>query len=235
MTDVIVQTSAVHQVRVGRAVVPRGLIGATVAPLALPPDDVVDALEAATIAKLENYLRRGVVYQSQEDEFLPIDVRDGRLQLSRFPVDKSQSITVTRTAPDGTETIVPATDYTLRAKHGILELNAYQRECCCNTRTFSRQGDSVTVEYVGGYDPLPAELADAVAGAVALRIKWLDDASSTTSVSFGSGEIKSIAADGVQISYDTSSLVSAQEGVPPELVPFAAVLDYYRAPLLGGI
>ena len=123
--------------------------------LGIPPgdttldDEITDGM-AATIAIVEAYLGRGVVFAAQLQLFEPVDSRNRRLMLFRFPVTEVREVTV-----DGT----PVTGWRLFKASGILQW----RDGCYFPHSCAAE-PIISVDYSGGYadDAWPPDLMDAI-------------------------------------------------------------------------
>jgi len=201
--------------------------------LGIPPgdtslDDEITDTMAATIAIVERYLGRGVVFGAEVQPFEPVDSRNPRLLLYRFPVSEVRSVTV-----DGQ----PVTGWRLFAASGILEWgfgcgHGAPWACCSHDPIIS-------VDYSGGYadDAWPADLMDAILRAFFARWRMTGDTGNTADMST-QGPITQIAVDGSSVMYGTPGVDAAEFGGkpwPPELQGVIAILEPYRQRVVTGV
>ena len=181
----------------------------------------------ATIAMIETYLGRGIKRETVIGErFEPIDTRDPKLFLWRFPVES-----VTEVRVEG----APVAGWRVYPRQGVLNMgrgSSMRGECC-------GEGALTEVDYIGGYadDAWPPDLVEAVMRAFYGR--W--------SVAFGAagnapspaGRVKSWTADGLSVSMTDPSIgMGSQEAgavIPPDLANVAAMLDAYRVRFVRGV
>lgn len=195
-------------------------------------DQQLTDLINATVAMIETYLGRGIAFARITQEFGPIETRDPRLFLSRYPVQQVHSVTVDGQAQ-------PADSYWLYPNTGILQWRA---GCGC-THFMSRacaRDVLALVDYEGGYpdDAWPPDLCEAVMRTFYAR--WAALASSAGSVPPAAGApVKAWTADGLSIQYDTATQPGlgelASSSIPADLLPVAAMLDGYRARRVPGV
>jgi len=179
----------------------------------------------ATIAMIETYLGRGIKRETVIGErFEPIDTRDPKLFLWRFPVES-----VTEVRVEG----APVAGWRVYPRQGVLNMGTGHYAHACN------DGPLTEVDYVGGYadDAWPPDLIEAVMRAFYGR--W--------SVAFGAagdapspaGRVKSWTADGLSVSMTDPSIgMGSQEAgavIPPDLANVAAMLDAYRVRFVRGV
>jgi len=201
--------------------------------LGIPPgdtsldDEITDAM-AATIAIVERYLGRGVVYANELQAFEPVDSRNPRLLLYRFPVTEVRTVTVDAQLVTGWR-LFPAS--------GILEWGMgcghYYPHGHCGPEPI------ISVDYSGGYqdDAWPADLMDAIMRAFFARWRATGDTGNTADMST-QGPITQIAVDGSSVMYGTPGVNAAEFGgqpFPPELQGVVAILEPYRQRVVTGV
>jgi len=198
--------------------------------LGIPPGDtsqdeeIQDAFETQ-IARVENFLGRGVVLADEVQPFEPVDTRNPRLMLYRFPVSEVRSVTV-----DG----AAITGWRVFHSSGILEWrNGYGPRGCYGAEPV------VSVDYTGGYpdDDWPADLMDAILQAFFVRWHATGDTGNTAEIS-GQGPIRSVSLDGSAVTWADHFATGAETGagpIPPELAGVAAILDRYRQRVVTGV
>jgi len=198
--------------------------------LGIPPadttldDEIMDGF-AATIAIIEAYLGRGVVFAAQVQAFEPVDSRNRRLLLFRFPVDTITSVTI-----DG----APVASWRVFPASGILELD----RSCHVTQCYGAE-PVVSVDYTGGYadDAWPADLMDAILRAFFARWHATGDTGNMADASTR-GAITNVSVDGSSVSYGEPGVNAAEFGGkpwPPELQGVVAILEPYRARSVTGV
>lgn len=182
-----------------------------------------------TLAVVENYLGRGVAFGSVVQAFEPVETRNRRLMLHRFPVALVRSVTV-----DG----VAVTGYRLFPASGILQFRedcgggGHMRGGCANEPI-------VLVDYDGGYldDAWPADLMDALMRAFFSR--WNATGATGSSAEITSqAPIRSVTVDGSSVTWGDFQASAEKHGggpVPNELLAVSAQLDPYRARLVTGV
>jgi hypothetical protein len=188
-------------------------------------DDEITAAFAATIAIVEGYLERGVVFAAQVQAFEPVETRNPRLMLFRFPVAEVRSVTVDGGAITGWR-VFPAS--------GILEW----RQGCAPRGCYGAE-PLVSVDYSGGYadDAWPEDLMDAIVRAFFARWHATGDTGNTADMS-SQGPIRSIGVDGSNVTWADHIGTAAQSGsgpIPAELLGVSAILDRYRARTVTGV
>lgn len=190
-------------------------------------DAAITAGLAATVAMIETYLGRGIAYGPQRQQFEPVETRNPKLMLWRFPIDTVESVTQDGGAVSG-----------WRALHsqGVLE---WGQGCGCYAPRYRCERDPlVVVNYTGGYpdDAWPADLLEAVMRAFYGR--WNATGGNIASTTNGA-PIRSWSADGLTVQYaDADVLLSdstAASTVPPDLMGVAAMLEPYRARYVSGV
>jgi hypothetical protein len=203
--------------------------------LGIPPgdttsDDEITSTMAATIAIVERYLGRGVVFGAEVQPFEPVDSRNARLMLYRFPVTEVRTVTV-----DGQ----PVTGWRVFPASGILEWRGGYGGgrgygyCGCGPEPI------ITVDYSGGYadDAWPADLMDAILRAFFARWHATGDTGNTADMST-QGPITQIAVDGSSVMYGTPGVDAAEFGGkdwPAELQSVIPILEPYRQRVVTGV
>ena len=189
-------------------------------------DAQIAATMQSTIALVEGYLGRGIANVPDFTQvFEPVDTRDRRLFLSRFPVQSVTSVTI----DDGAA--APGA-WRLFGKQGVLELGD---GCAAH---FCARLPIITVVYSGGYpdEAWPADLLDAVMQVFYGR--WAR-ANSTDPAGASAAPVRSWTADGLTISYADANVgmgsAYASDVIPPEIAPVAAMLDPYRRRNVWGV
>lgn len=197
--------------------------------LGIPPgdttldDEITDAF-AATVAIVENYLGRGVALKDEVQPFEPVETRNPRLLLYRFPVQEVRSVTVDGGAVTGWR-VFPAS--------GILEWGRH-----CAPRYCYGGEPLVSVDYTGGYpdDGWPADLMDAILRAFFARWHATGDTGNTADA--GTRPISSVSLDGSAVAFSEPGVNAAEYGGkpwPPELQGVVAILEPYRARSVTGV
>ena len=201
--------------------------------LGIPPGDTTQDEEivanmAATIAIVEAYLGRGVAFATETQTFEPVDTRNPKLMLFRFPVSEVTTVTV-----DG----AALTGWRVLKASGILEwFGVYGARFPHYTYN---EAPVVEVAYSGGYpdDAFPPDLLDAILRAFSARWNATGKTGNVSDMSTG-GPIKSVSVDGLAVSYGDLS-ASSQDftggPVPPELAGVVAMLEPYRQRFLTGV
>lgn len=196
--------------------------------LGIPPgdtsldDEITDGM-AATIAIVEAYLGRGVVWGPELQLFEPVDSRNRRLMLFRFPVTEVREVTV-----DGT----PVTGWRLFKASGILQW----RDIC----PYPYGGEPViSVDYSGGYadDAWPPDLLDAILRAFFARWHATGDTGNSADMS-SQGPIRTVGVDGSTVTWADHQATAEDSGagpIPPELLGVSAMLDPYRQRMVTGV
>jgi len=198
--------------------------------LGIPPgdtsldDEITDGF-AATIAIVEAYLGRGVAFAAELQPFEPVDTRNPRLMLYRFPVTEVRAVLVDGSAVTGWR-VFPAS--------GILEWRG--RGCSYYPCT---PEPLVSVDYSGGYadDAWPADLMDAILRAFFARWHATGDTGNMADASTR-GAITSISVDGSAVAYGEPGVNAAEFGGkpwPPELQGVVAILEPYRQRSVTGV
>lgn len=189
-------------------------------------DAALTALMKSTLAMVEGYLGRGIVERTGPQRFEPIDTRDSKLFLTRFPVSEIESVEI-----DGGEVL---TGWRLYSDQGVLDLGRCggraPHDCCA-------QGPVIVVTYTGGYpqDCWPPSLLDAVMSTFYRR--WNATAGDASSIVAG-GAVKSWSADGLAITMGDASAglgSISTDAIPADLIPVAAQLDPYRLRFVRGV
>jgi hypothetical protein len=190
-------------------------------------DAALTASVQATVAMIESYLGRGIALRTGVQRFEPIDTRDSKLFLTRFPVSAIASVAI----EDGGELL---TGWRVYGDQGVLDLGRCAgrspHDCCA-------QGPVILVTYTGGYpnDCWPPSLLDAVMSTFYRR--WNATAGDASGVVAG-GAVKSWSADGLSISMGDASAglgSISSDTIPPDLLPVAAQLDPYRVRYVKGV
>jgi hypothetical protein len=201
--------------------------------LGIPPgdtsqdDEILDGF-AATIAIVEAYLGRGIAFASVVQDFEPIDSRNPKLLLYRFPVATVRSVSV-----DG----AAFTGWRVLNKSGILE---WRDGCMWLGRDACRQrGPVVSVDYDGGYadDEWPVDLMDALLRAFFARWHATGDTGNTADITTGP-PIEAMSVDGSSVTFGAAGVNAAEFGKaewPPELQSVVAILEPYRARVVSGV
>lgn len=190
---------------------------------------IINAMNA-TVAIIETYLQRGIAFARMTQQFDPIETRNARLFLFRYPVQTVYALTID-------DVVAADASFRVYKPPGILEWRAgfscwRVPSLCCGPEP------SVTIDYEGGYpdDAWPADLCEAVLQVFYAR--WEATAGGTQLASTG-GAIKSWSADGLAIQYDTSAVALGAtlegEAIPPDLIPIAAMIEPYRARRVPGV
>jgi hypothetical protein len=198
--------------------------------LGIPPgdtsqdDEITDAF-AATIAIVENYLGRGVAFAAVVQAFEPVETRNPRLMLFRFPVTEVRSVTV-----DGST----VTGWRVFHASGILEWRSgYGPRGCYGAEPL------VSVDYSGGYadDGWPEDLMDAILRAFFARWHATGDTGNMADASTR-GAVTSMSVDGSSVAYGEPGVNAAEFGGkpwPPELQGVVAILEPYRQRSVTGV
>jgi len=201
--------------------------------LGIPPgdtsqDEEITAGFAATLAIVERYLGRGVAFAAQVQAFEPVETRNRKLMLFRFPVTEVRTVTV-----DGQ----PVTGWRVLNQSGILEW----RDGCCLPANYHCCGSEpiVSVDYSGGYadDAWPEDLMDAILRAFFARWNMTGQTGNSADMSTA-GPITQIAVDGSSVMYGTPGVDAAEFGGkpwPPELQGVVAILEPYRHRSVTGV
>jgi hypothetical protein len=184
---------------------------------------------AATIAMIESYLGRGIAYDpAAVQTFEPIDTRDPKLFLDRFPVESVASVVIDGGAVTG---------WRLYARQGVIDLG---RGCCRGPRDCCDAEPVIVVTYAAGYqdDAWPPDLLEAVLRAFYGR--WNASGGSYANATAGAGSVKSWSADGLSISMNDAASSSgmgdsSKDVIPPDLQGVAAMLDPYRVRFVRGV
>jgi len=193
-------------------------------------DAAITQAVLSTIAIVESYLGRGIAnVQDGVQDFEPIDTRDKRLFLSRFPVQAVTSIDV-----DGSP--LSTGSWRVFARQGVIELG----DGCCHC--FPRHGCErlplIHVVYTAGYpdDAWPTDLLEAVL--IAFYGRW-PTVSATPPTPGASAPVRSWTSDGLSVVYADQfvGMGSRQDEdvIPPDLLSVAAILDPYRVRFLRGV
>ena len=201
--------------------------------LGIPPtetslDDEITSGMAATIAIVERYLGRGVAFGAELQPFEPVDSRNPRLMLYRFPVTEVRSVLVDDQ---------PVTGWRVFHASGILE---WRHGCC---PSYYRGGCApepiITVDYSGGYadDAWPADLMDAILRAFFARWHATGDTGNSADMS-SQGPIRTVGVDGSTVTWADHQATAAESGagpIPAELLGVSAMLDPYRQRMVTGV
>ena len=190
-------------------------------------DEITDGF-ATTLAVVEAYLGRGVAFADQVQAFEPVESRNRRLMLFRFPVSEVRTVSV-----DG----APVTGWRVFHQSGILEW----RDGCCAylSRAPCGQEPVISVEYSGGYadDAWPADLMDAILRAFFARWHSTGDTGNTADIS-SQGPIRNVNTDGSGVTWADHQATAEHSGagpIPAELIAVSAQLDPYRQRLVTGV
>lgn len=182
----------------------------------------------STVAMIETYLGRGIAYADESQQFEPIDTRDPKLFLWRFPVD-----TVAEVIVEGS----PVTGWRVYPRQGVIDLG---RGCCTHgPRQCCDEEPLITVRYTGGYpdDAWPPDLLEAVMRAFYGR--WNATGGNIANTTGNVGPVKSWSADGLSVTMAEASsgmgAGSSSDVIPPDLVNVAAMLDPYRVRFVRGV
>jgi hypothetical protein len=189
-------------------------------------DEILDGF-AATLAIVERYLGRGVAFAAQVQAFEPVESRNPRLLLYRFPVTEVRSVSV-----DGS----PVTGWRLFAQSGILE---WRDGCCVRSHHCCGSEPIISVDYSGGYadDAWPEDLMDAILRAFFARWHATGDTGNSADMS-SQGPVRSVGVDGSTVTWADFQSTAQQSGagpIPQELLGVSAILDPYRQRLVTGV
>jgi hypothetical protein len=201
--------------------------------LGIPPgdtsqDEAIESGFAATIAIVERYLGRGVAFVAGDVQaFEPVESRNRRLMLFRFPVATINSVQV-----DGQD--LPG--WRLFAQSGILE---WRDGCCLPSNHCCGAEPVVTVNYDGGYadDNWPDDLMDAILRAFFARWHATGETGNTADMS-SQGAIRTVAVDGSSVTWADHQATAQDYGagpIPAELLGVSAILEPYRQRLVTGV
>lgn len=191
-------------------------------------DEILDNL-AATISIVESYLGRGVAFVADGvQDFEPVETRNRRLMLFRFPVSVVSQVEV-----DGQ----PIAGWRVFPASGILEWgdgcgHGYPRGYCGHEPI-------IRVTYTAGYpdDAWPDDLMDAILRAFFARWHATGDTGNMADASAG-GAVTAVAVDGSSVSYSEPGVNAAEYGGKPwpvELQSVVAILEPYRQRLVTGV
>lgn len=201
--------------------------------LGIPPgdtsldDEILDGF-ATTMAVVEAYLGRGVAFAAQVQDFEPVESRNRRLMLFRFPVTEVRTVTVDGNAVTG---------WRLFKQSGILE---WRDGCCPHLARIPCGAEPVvSVDYSGGYadDAWPADLMDAILRAFFARWHATGDTGNTADIS-SQGPIRNVNTDGSGVTFADHQATAEHSGagpIPAELLAVSAQLDPYRQRLVTGV
>lgn len=187
----------------------------------------------ATVAIVEGYCSRGLAFADVVEDHEPIDTRNPKLLLYRFPVKAVTAVEV-ETVP-GSDAWSELVGWRVFKRQGVLQ---WASGCCLPSHYCCGSEPVIRVNYSGGYeDPnWPPDLIDAITRAFYFR--WNESAGGSAA-DVGGPRVKSASVDGLMVSYgDASSAVSgylSDDAIPPELVNVAAILEPYRARRATGI
>ena len=187
-------------------------------------DADITAMMAATIAIVESYLGRGIQAFSGTQQFEPINTRNPKLLLFSFPVQLVRTVSADGTAVAG---------WRVLNESGVLEWGS---RGCAWPRSCGERDPIVVVDYDGGYpdDAWPPDLLDAVLRVFSAKWQGTGATGNVMDTSAG-GPIKSVAVDGLQVSYGDVGSAAAQFAggpVPPELAGVVGLLEPYRQRLV---
>lgn len=192
-------------------------------------DAALTANMQATIAVIEGYLQRGIAFGDEIQNFEPVESRNPKLLLFRFPVTEVRSVTL-----DGAD----LTGWRVLKSSGIIE---WRDGCGCPVVHGCCDHEPViAVDYSGGYpdDAWPADLLDAVMRAFYARWNATGGTGSAADASGTGAAIRGVTVDGLTVQYGDAGAAAAEFGggpVPAELVGVAAILDPYRQRYVTGI
>ena len=175
-------------------------------------DAQVQAAMDAVLTMAERYCNRKFLKAQEIETFCD---NMSSIALSRVPVASINSIVLG-------ESDLPASGYVVQNSTGIIR-------CCCDQRCRCWCGCRITVDYVGGFDPLPADLETALYGS--LGVLWGRMTAPAGDASAVTGPMKSVVLfDFARIDYDTSALTGADGGgaLYPALAGELGILDGYR-------
>jgi hypothetical protein len=176
-------------------------------------DAEVQAAMDAVMLIAERYCNRRFL-KAQEIETFNGDV--ATVLLSRVPVESITSVVA------GESTLDPETGYVSDKRTGIVR-------CCCDHRCRCWCGCVITIDYVGGFDPLPADLEMALYGC--LGVLWARMQTPPGEAAAATGPMKSMVLfDFARIDYDTSAITGdgGGAGVHPAIAGELAIFDGYR-------
>ena len=186
--------------------VPASLLDALKLFMGMDPNDttkdtqLTNALVYAIVA-IETYLDRVVVQRECVEHYAH---HFGVVELSQFPVNTSEDVTVTLNG-------VEQSDYSVflkGAQHAVLTRQTTPVDVPINWRSF----DQVVVTYTAGYDPIPADMTQAIVWTASAVYET--EGSATIPGDSGNGEVKSMTIYDVgSISYNTSSSDYARSGM----------------------
>lgn len=191
-------------------------------------DQAITTMLASTISIIESYLRRGIAFAHEIEEFDPPETRADALLLYRFPVSEVQSVT-----QEG----APITGYRVHKRPGVVRW----RDAWCTVRCGCEHMLSVVVEYDGGYpdDAWPADLLDAVMQTFYSRWNSTGGTGNLAKIDASESANRSVSVDGLTITREGVQSTYAFGGtvmpVNTLLAPVAALLDPYLARPLGGV
>ena len=185
--------------------------------LGIPEDDhskdaQVQAAMNAVMTMGERYCNRRFL-KAHEIETLYDNMSS--LLLSRVPVESVNSVVLGDSTLD-------ASTYVVDKRTGIIRCSCYSRcRCWC--------GCEITVDYIGGFDPLPDDLEAALYGS--LGAFWARAGAPAGDPLAAAGPIKSMVLfDFARMDFDTSAQTGGGNGggVPAALAGQVGVLDGYR-------
>jgi len=191
-------------------------------------DQAITDAVAATLAIIEAYLGRGIAWGPMVQTFEPVDTRNPKLLLYRFPVTTVRTVMVDDSPLDG---------WRVLKAQGVIE---WRDGCGCvwPSNVCGRE-PVVVVDYDGGYadDAWPADLMDAIMRAFYARWHATGDTGNTADMSTG-GPITSLSVDGSSIAFGEPGVNAAEFGGkpwPPELSGVISILEPYRQRLVTGV
>lgn len=201
--------------------------------LGIPPSDtsldqaITDAV-AATIAIIEAYLGRGIAWGPMVQTFEPVDTRNAKLLLYRFPITEVRTVMVDDS---------PVPGWRVLKAQGVIEW----RDGCGHLWPHNVHGREpvVVVDYDGGYadDEWPADLMDAIMRAFYARWHATGDTGNTADIGTG-GPVTSLSVDGSSVAFGEPGVNAAEFGGkpwPPELQSVVSILEPYRQRLVTGV
>ena len=179
-----------------------------------------------TIAVIERYLGRGISFARTVQKFAPVETRNPKLLLYRFPIATVHGVLV-----DGVA--LPASAYRVIEKQGVLQWRLGEP----SRWPAPSESPAIEVDYEGGYpeEAWPPDLLEAVSRAFYLR--WQAIAGNIANP-VPPGTVRSVTVDGLQVQYEVRGDGMGalhDEVIPPDIAHVAAKLEPYRVRLATGV